>query len=83
MTAFMLLLEEFKSFGLAQAPAGPGLMFQDEIRKGLPNDHAYLRRLAVLRSGMTTAAFMNNDIRRSLQQKLAGCRIGDDLFQIT
>ena len=59
------------------------MVLQDEIGKGLAEDHAYLDRLAGVRANVSTSAFEDSDIRGPLKNQVPGHRIRNDLLQVT
>jgi hypothetical protein len=83
VSPFMLLSQEFEGLGLGKTAATLGVVLQDEIRKGLADDHAYLNRLARVGASVTTSAFEDSDIRRPLKNQVPGHRIRNDLLQVT
>lgn len=82
MPPLMLLSQEFKRLGLRKAAANFGLMFQEKIRKRLPDVHTRLRGQAVVRAGVPARTLSYNDIRRAGQHEITRRGIGNDLFQV-
>jgi hypothetical protein len=78
----MLCLQDFQGFFLSDTTAPVRLVLQDEIRKWLADDHAYLGGPARAGTGMPTSTFEDDYIRRTFEYQISGMSIRDNLFQI-
>lgn len=82
MAAFMFCVEKLKRFGLCQFPAALGIVFKYKIRKGLPDNHTHLSRLAGIVAGVAATTLVHDYIGRTIEHQIAGNGIRNDLLEI-
>ena len=82
MTSVVFRLQKCERFVPGYPPTGVRMVFEDQVRKGLPRNHADLGWLAMDSSGQSTGAFVNDYFERCLQDQLSRRGIREDLFQV-
>jgi hypothetical protein len=83
MPTLVFRLKQLEGLSLSESSATFGVVFQDEIHKGLTNNHADLDWLAGLFPSLAATALENCHFRRSLEHQIPRCVIRDDLLKVS